>query len=771
MRGLFLKMCDSALDCRRVTYVAWAAVVTVACLGLLRLSFSYDYRSFFDTANPELQAFNKIENEFAPTDSVNFVLYSADGSMLAPSAAETLDWLTSRSLDIPYAMRSQSAANYQFSYAQADDLVVEPLFKPLRSGGFNNLDTLDFIQRRAASEVAIMGRLFSPDFKTAQVIVDIRMPPGQSSVLPVIKAEVEVIKRELAARAPDLRVATTGVVLLSQSFFEVTVRDMLFLFPAITALILVLLTWFFRSWRAAALCMLVITLSILMAMGIAGWAGVALTPATGPAPLVIMTVALVDSVHLIAGFLKSLSVGRARREAAQHTLRHNMRAVFLTSVTTAMGFLSLNFSDTPPFRELGNICALGTLLAMLLSLTLLPALMVSSNIASARRAKSLNRSLFQNMGGFIYRGRRSVIMAACMFTGASGYLLTQIDVRDNFVEWIGTSHPFRGNAEFIQAKLPSLFTQQYAVRAPEGSSVTNPKYLKDLEAFAQFAESQPGVAHVLSFDTVMRRLNKNLHEDDEAYNTLPDAANEAAQYLLLYEMSLPPGEDLTTLLTIGRQASRMVVTLEPQTSSQMQDLRETLLSWAGENLNHAQATAGTGTNMIFAELTRSNTRSMLVGSIVAALGIGTALMFALRNLKLGALSLVPNIGPPLYAFAVWAVFVGSVGLYGAFLVTTALGLIVDATVHMLEKYQGFAKSGVADPVAKTLEDVGPAILVSGAVLLAGFTVLTFSSFAIISNLAQLLIITLVLAFVTDFLLLPALLYVFAAPGNRPVSTS
>lgn len=753
-----LKLCDSALTHRRVTFFIWALLIAISCAGLFRLEFSYDYRSFFDPANPELQAFEAIERQFTATDSVNFILHTTKTDVFEADTLETLDWLTERALDIPFATRSQSAANFQYSYVDDADLVVEALLEPLRQYGFDDTEWRAVVKARAASEPGLMGRLLSQDFKTAQVVTTIRMPTDEGIVLPQIQKEIDAIKRELSARAPDLRLATTGVIVLSQTFFEITVRDMLLLFPVITIAIFCLLAWFFRSWKAAALCLTIITLAIVMAMGLAGWAGVKLTPATGPVPIVIMTVALVDSVHLLAGYFASIAKGNAKLDAARYSINHNLRAILLTSLTTAIGFLTLNFSDTPPFREFGNIAAAGTVIAMALSLTLLPCLLLlgaHANAADKAARTFIDFRAFSQLARTL-RWPIIILSAAAVFT--SIYAVTQLKVRDNFVEWVGYSHPFRANAEFIQENLPSLFTQQYALAAAEANAVTTPAYLKDLEAFAAYIDRQDGVAHILSFDTIMRRLNKNLHDDDPRFETLPSNADEAAQYLLLYEMSLPFGEDLTTLLTIDRSATRVVVTLEPQSSADMQALRGRILSWADQNLTNATATAGTGTNMIFAELTRSNTRSMLLGSIVAAVGIGLALIITLANARLGLLSLIPNITPPLYAFGIWGLLVGDLGLYGAFVVATALGLIVDATVHMLEKYQALAFTGSADPVADMLADVGPAILISSIVLIAGFSVLTFSSFAVIAQLAKLVVLTLCLALATDFLLLPALLH-------------
>ncbi|MEM7569837.1 MAG: MMPL family transporter [Pseudomonadota bacterium] len=755
MKRFFSPLVELSLRYPRVGLGLWLVVITLCIAGVSKLTIAYDYRSFFDEANPELTQFNEIEQRYTATDSVNFILHRADGDVFNKGDLEALKTLTDRALDIPHSTRSQSLTNFQYSYADGDDLRVEPLIAPLTNNAANALKT---IKTRAMGEPLVVGRLLSPDGQSAQVIVTVRLPTDQGNVLPQIKATVAQIKSDVLAKAPDLDIAVTGVVMLSNAFFDITVQDMIRLFPIMGVLVIGVLSWFFASLRAAGYCLLVISLSIGMAMGVAGWFGVALTPATGPVPVVIMTVALVDSVHIMSTFLR-LRRTSDHHSAVRQAVFSNLRPIVLTSITTAVGFLSLNFSDTPPFREFGNIAALGTVFAGLAALSLLPILLKAPAMARTGRDRFASA---QGLASFTQAVRpvRWVIVAAALAASILAlWAIRAMPVEDNFVEWIGADQPFRQDAAFIQERLPALFTLQFSVAAPDDASVTNPDYLSDLAQLRAYVEAANGVSHVASFDQIMRRLNRNLNGDDQAFDILPDSAELAAQYLLLYELSLPFGEDLTTLLTIKRDAARLVATLKPQTSREMRALRSDILAWADANLKHTEVSGGTGTNMIFAEVTASNTRSMFIGSMVAAIGIGLILMVALRTWQLGILSLMPNIIPALMAFGLWAFAVGSVGLYGAFVVSVSLGLVVDATVHILEKYTSLKTDPqTTDPVAKTTAEVGPAILISSAVLMTGFGVLTVSAFALIGLLSQLVLLTLAVALLADFIMLPALLY-------------
>ncbi|MEM6832463.1 MAG: MMPL family transporter [Pseudomonadota bacterium] len=755
---------DLPLRHPRLALCFWVLVFAVCAIGLKNLSISYDYRSFFDDSNPELAAFNKVEQQFSATDSVNFIVHRPTGDLFNPADLNAILWLTEAALTLPYSTRVQSMANFQYSYAQGDDLLVEPLIGPLPDDEPSLSKMVTRVKERALSEPLVVRRLISADGRTAQIITTIRLPADGGNVLPDIQAAVDQLRDGFRDRAPGLTLATTGVVMLSATFFDITVQDMLVLFPIMSILIAVLLRWFFGSTKAAGLCLLIISGSIVMAMGIAGWFQVQLTPATGPAPVVIMTVALVDAVHIIASFLR-LSQTQDRLHAAKLAVHKNLRPILLTSLTTIIGFLSLNFSDTPPFRELGNISALGTVFAGLISVTLLPALLCLTGVSSNKTGRSRTAEKLTGFAGHIRPLCWIILALGSGLAITAAVFVARLSVEDTFIEWVGSGQSFRKDAEFIQERLPSLFSLQFSVKANVDGGVTDPAYLKDLNAFAQWLTASPQVSHVASFDQILRRLNQNMHADDPGFYRLPETNALAAQYLLLYELSLPMGEDLTNILTIDRTESRLVATLTRQSSREMRVLRQQALDWARENMTAAHLSAGVGTNMIFAELTASNTRAMFIGSLVAAIGISLVLIIALGDWKLGLVSLVPNVLPPLFAFGLWSAGFGTVGLYGAFVVAVALGLVVDATVHFLEKYQLYSKAGSDNPVATSMADVGPAILISSAVLVAGFGVLTFSSFALIGLLSQLVLLTLIFAILADFILLPALLYSLQAADS------
>ncbi|HMB72224.1 MAG TPA: efflux RND transporter permease subunit, partial [Gammaproteobacteria bacterium] len=290
--------------------------------------------------------------------------------------------------------------------------------------------------------------------------------------------------------------------------------------------------------------------------------------------------------------------------------------------------------------------------------------------------------------------------------------------------------------------------------------VSDPEYLEYLERFTEYLRTEEGVLHVYSFADIMKRLNKNLHGDDDTYYRIPFGRNEAAQYLLLYELSLPYGLDLNDRINIDKSATRVTATLTNVTSMRAREFLADTQAWIDTNLPEWMHTEPTSAAVMFTHIASRNVQNMVAGTIIAIALISLILMLSLRSAKLGLVSLVANGLPILSTFGAWALLIGEVGFSVATVASISLGIIVDDTVHLLTKYQRARNERggtAADAVRYAFRSVGVAVIVNTIILTAGFLVLLTSSFKINVDMGLLTALSIVFALVLDFLLLPALL--------------
>jgi predicted RND superfamily exporter protein len=337
-----------------------------------------------------------------------------------------------------------------------------------------------------------------------------------------------------------------------------------------------------------------------------------------------------------------------------------------------------------------------------------------------------------------------------------------LELNDEWVKYFDESLEFRQDAEFALDELTGLYLLEYSVTAGSAGGISEPAYLETLEAFTGWLRTQPEVRHVYSYSDIVKRLNKNMHGDNVAWHAIPDDRELAAQYLLLYELSLPYGLDLNDRISVDKSATRVTVTLDDVPTATVREFIGRSEAWMDANAPTEMHGQATGATVMFSYISERNINSMLGGNAIAVALIALIMMAALRSLPMGALSLIPNAIPILMTFGVWALLVGQVGLSSAMVSATSLGIVVDNTVHYLTKYLRARRQGGLNPgqaVIYAFETVGAAILANAAILAAGFSVLAFSTFRITGEMGSLTALAIVIALAVDFLLLPALLLI------------
>jgi hypothetical protein len=731
-------------------------LVAASAAGLRFITIKTDYRVFFSADNPQLLAFEELQNTYTKTDNVMFVLAPRDGKVFGRETLASVERLTEAAWQIPYSLRVDSVTNYQHTSAEGDDLIVADLVADPQQ-----LDEADFqaIRDIALNEPLLVHRLISENGQVTAVNVTIQLPDnGSGEEVPEITAFARKLVEEVKAGNPNLDVYLTGMVIMNNTFSEVTIQDQKTLIPVMFGIVLLTLVLLLRSFTAMLGTFLVIIFSIISAMGLAGWLGIALTPPSASSPTIILTLAVADCVHILVTLLHGMRRGAGKTAAIVDSLRINMQPVFLTSLTTIIGFLSMNFSDAPPFRDMGNIVAMGVAMAFLYSVTFLPAL-VSVLPLRVKPGAERNTQFVDRFANFVIRYRNPLFWGMGIAAVVLVSFLPRNELNDEFIKYFDTSVDFRTSTEFATENITGIYTIDYSLSKGESGGINEPGFLRDVEKFAQWFRQQPHVLHVNSLTDIMKRLNKNMHGDDPAYYRLPGERNLAAQYLLLYEMSLPYGLDLNNQIDISKSATRLTVSLESVSSNELLSIEARAQQWLHENAPYMKS-GGASPSVMFAYIGQRNIRSMLTGTSVALVLISLVLIIALRSVKIGLISLIPNLAPAAMGYGLWGLLDGQVGLGLSVVAGLTLGIVVDDTVHFLSKYLRARREqglNAEDAVRYAFHTVGIALLVTTLVLIAGFMVLTQSAFELNSDMGLLTAITIGLALVADFIFLPPLL--------------
>jgi predicted RND superfamily exporter protein len=755
--GLIETMAAWIVDNPIKAILAPALLALIMALGVLLLIFRSDHLIFFSESNEDLIAFEAFEATYTKSNSLVFVVTAKNGDIFTAEHLTTLLDLTDKAWNLPSVRRVDSVVNFQNAAANGDEIIIDHL---LRSGDPTDAETIERIREDALSEAALVNRLISPEGDVTGVSVNFDITADQKDTLiPEINEAARAIIADLAPANPDLEFRISGSTALDYAFLEAILRDASQLVPAMVVIIFLVMALILGSIWASFTASIVVGLSILAAMGLGGLLGIPLSSPSASAPSVILTIATADCIHMTWAILRKLNENLPKKQAIYRAILVTWRPITFTSLTTAIGFFSLNFAESPPFQHLGTLAGFGTIIAMVLSLTLMPAALCFLPIKPREGSRVLGRMCF-GLGAFVISHHLVVLVCGAAVALGIGAMAFTNDLNDRFVNYFDDSFQFRRDTDYMDQRLTGFDTIEYSLVQGEDTGIADPDYLREVQAFAEWFEAQPEVIHVNSIVDVMKTMNRVLHGDEPDQYQIPEARTNAAQYLMLYEMSLPTGIDLKDQLTVDKSASRMTVTMREIKTEQMLDLVDRAKTWAEGNLKIIAVPEATGASVLFSHIGMRNITSMLFGTAIALIGVSALMFLLFRSASAGVAATFTNLLPALVAVGFWGIFVGEVGLAVSVIAAMTLGIVVDDTIHFIDKYLHARREldmGPEQAVLDAFGAAGPAMITTTMALCAGFFCLWFSGFQINSWIGLMAAITIFVALVIDLLLLPAIL--------------
>ena len=732
------------------------AMVAAAASGAGKLYFRGDYKIFFEDGYGPLNDFQEMQHVFNKRDNIAVLIVPESGDVMTADMLELVKEYTEAAWQTPFSSRVDSISNFQHTWSEEDDMMVDNL---VPDGVELTPEVRERIRGLAVNEPALRNSLISPDSRVTLININTQMPDNHDNTANVIEVSefVHGLSDQFAEKYPGVKFYHTGVIPINYSFATEGQKDMTTLIPAMLLLIVVLLALMLRSPLAMLATVTILVMTIMATMGLGGWLGFFLSTGTINVPIVVLTIAVADCVHIVASMQYAQRQGQTRREAVAYSLRLNWMPIFITSATTAVGFLTLMMSESPVFVDFGVLSAIGVMLAYLLSVTLFPALLVVLPIGQGKAGRQQS-ALMDGLANFVIRRQKPLLIFGSVLAVGIGALSLNNDINDVSTEYFAKSTEFRQSVDKRAETLSGTQSIDFALYTGEEGGANDPQFIRIMRDFSAWLLQQPEVDHVATLSDTFKRLNMNMHGDDRSWYEIPDDRELAAQYLLLYEMSLPYGLDLNNQLNIDKSAVRLTVTVKNFGSREMVDLEERAREWMTSNGPDVRLTAASP-GLMFAHIGETNMKSMIKSIFLAFVIISGILVVALKSVRLGLISLLPNILPALVGFGFWSLISGEINLALSIVSSMTLGIIVDDTVHFLSKYQYARKDGMDAEAAVryAFASVGRALLITTIVLALGFSMLMFSAFRLNSDMGMATSLVIVIALIIDFLLLPPML--------------
>ena len=541
----------------------------------------------------------------------------------------------------------------------------------------------------------------------------------------------------------NLRFDTSGIVMMNDAFAYHLIDDLIKLVPASNAILFLITAWLFRSVFVAGIVLGVAGVSNIIALGMATLVGIQLTPPSGMSLIVILTISIACSFHTFLAIEQQKGSWLQRIELGTSL---TAKPILFGCLTTLIGFLSLNWTDTPPYQDLGNITAFGVAIVLLINFVLLPWILAYKPIKFESRLKFNWVSYLQ----WIERFRKPILIISLVLMTISTILVSRLEVNDKFTDWFSSKTEFKHQADFVSENLTGIYSIDF---------ILEPKHELPNENSNFFVQLSDVAAHFKKFDNVweVRSIHSIINKDHgatQSYNQIK------SNFEILHAKGL---------IDQSGKRFKMSIIFKDADSKYIQSFNTKFHQYIMENTDTMVFHGGHGPSVLFANIVKRNINNMMLGVIIMLITLSFLFSFYFKNLKLGAIALLTNVLPILIAFACWTILYQQVGLAVSIVAACSLGIIVDDTTHFLFHYQEHLNkqnTTKLQALVVSFNLAGQAIIYTSIALVTGFSVFMFSDFLLNTTFASLTIITFISALVFDLLVLPAVLLINTKEVNN-----
>lgn len=737
------------IERRRYFIASILAVTVVLAWFATRVHFDNTIETYF--MEKDLDQYDEFLDVFG-TDEIIAVAFDA-GDAFSQRSLLLVDSLSAKIERLPHVKRVLSLTRAKLVYNESGMVHFHALVD-----SFNMTAAVkEGVRRRAFDDPFVPRTILSRDGRKTAVIAEIDHIIGEFDYKVALLGQIRGILQRLE-RDTGTHFYLGGAAVLDDALFRYNERDQGILIPAMFLVIIVVIGVMYRSFRFVLLPLAVVALSVVWTYGFMGILGYKVNLISSILPVLLMGVAIADSMHLISDYLyETAQPGRSKQKAVEEAFHNILNPAFLTSLTTVLGLLSLLGADLVPIREFGLVAAVGVASAFVITVVLVPILMLwlpFPDHAAARSGRGFSVAAILNDLGK-WRPLRSgiVLLLVVLFAVPAIGLLAQLQVGTNSMDYFRRDDEVRTQAEWIDSGIGGSTSLEFLVRGEEGA-LKRPALLKRMLRFQNYLRDLPGITGVYSIADLSKSLNRGFNDGEAAFFTVPDSQLVVAQQLFLVEGSDDLNELVSDDYSLGRITARVELGRSQELAAKMEDIERQIRAVFTEGASV------TPTGMVFlmhqmeGYLLESQIRSFLLAFVIVFL----AIFIMLRSVRLGLLAIIPNLLPILMTLALMPLFDINLDVGTVMIGAIALGLVVDDTIHFLSRLKlEMASDPTRAAISKAMQATGRPIIFTSIVLSLGFLVLVLASFNPIVHFGLLLFFLVLLALVFDLVVLPALL--------------
>jgi hypothetical protein len=710
-----------------------------------------DNVDYFTVENhPDIIFYNNFKEVFGNDEF--FVIAVKSDDLFSKQGLETI-------LEITEKLEELEDAEEVLSLANVDDIIGGPDFfevRPFLEEIPADAQALELLKKAAIKNRMYRKNLISIDGQTAAILVEPHVNAEDGGGRKRLIDETTAILQPYEQQGFDFYLAgiTTTNIALNQYLNE----DMMVFVPA-SYLVMILAIWFFfRNIRIVFLALANITLCVGATRGLMGLTGITLNNVTSIVVPLVMALALSDTVHIFSHMDQSLLTRfKDKTMALAHVISEVRRPCFLTTLTTAIGFLSLSVSEIPPIKEFAWIASAGMVFEFFFSFFFLPPLILFCNPLKVYQAPGSKDSLTRLLQKKFYiaaKYSRWVVAAGVLIVVMALGASTQLRVETNLIEFFKKSSPVRTSLDMVESNLAGVGSLDISFKSQDLDAFKDPRYLQVVDQVQQFVSKLDGVDKAISFVNFLKDMHQSFNNEDPLFYVIPDSSQLISQYLLLYD-----SDDTEDYINGDYDHARLAVRISVHGSRQEQELIGRIQDMIDQIDHKGLEIRITGDAVEHVSVVEAIVNSQVSSLALATLVICIIMFLVFRSVSIASLSMIPNLFPIILNFGIMGALDIPLDTGTALIAAVALGIAVDDTIHFLAEYQRQRAQGIAP--GEVLESVvrvkGLAIISSSLILCLGFGVTVLSRFIPVVNFGLLLAIIMITAVIGDLVLLPAVI--------------
>ncbi|OUR96742.1 hypothetical protein A9Q84_10400 [Halobacteriovorax marinus] len=737
-------------------------LVTLALApGLTKLKSDFTYRIWFRDSEPLIKTYDNFQAKFGNDDLVNIIIHSPDGVFDQESIALIREFTENMWL-IPDVISVDSITNYQWTYAEEDDITIEDFIPEdstnefllkRREQALNDKILPDYLINRKATVTNIYAKI-RPHFTGA---------PDDKLIVLKTRELIKKLKAKLP-KGDKHEVYMNGSLDINNSFREVSEHDVKTIFPIVFAIIFLFLIYTFKRFVGIFLPVVVILTTIVGTFGFAGYIGIKFNNLIAMVPIILTAIAIADSVHVLVSYFQYRSLGHDDLEGTKFAFQKNIKPTFLTSISTTIGFLSCATSDLIPLRDMGLLAAFGTMLAWFFTMVFIAPTLTLVKVKWEKDAglpdSQTEVKVANKVIDFVAKYRHPVFWGTIILSALFVWIGSLNEVNSNPYGYFTKDVPISISNDFTLENLGGFYGPQIVINTGVTDGIKDPDFLKRVDRYQAWLQEKEYVSRVTSIVEIVKSMNKSMHGDREEYYRIPDNRKTIAELLFLYTISLPQGKDLNDRMTINMDSMRMAILWTTQASKLS---LKRMKMFEEKSKDFGLDAHVTGKIPIYQNMTTFVVHSFFSSISLALVGIAILLIIIFKSFKLGILSMLPNIIPLGFGAGIMTLLDKPIDVGTALVGSVCLGIVVDDTIHFLSNFNHCQKKGMGtkESLKFVLGSTGPALFWTTAILALGFGALMFANFVPNTNFGILTALVLTIALIIDLIFLPALLLIIA----------